>query len=74
MPATPRKLDLTKFLRSDSKFLPEEKEHSKNNSLCMIYRSDKHFADDCLSWKLQAQVTIVDEQLVSDEELEDSPN
>jgi len=52
--ATPRKPDLTKTLRSDGKLLPAVKKCSKNNSLCMIYSSDKHFADDCLSWKLQA--------------------
>jgi len=74
MLATPRKLDLTKILGSDSKFLPEEKERGKNNSLYMIYSSDKHFTDDCPSQKLQVRVTIVDKQLVSDEELEDSPN
>jgi len=54
MPATPRKPELTKFLRSDSKFLPEEKEWHKKNSLCMICTSDQHFTDDCLSHKQQA--------------------
>ena len=73
-PATPRKPDLTKILGSDSKLLPAEKEHCKNNSLCMICSSDKHFADDCLSRKPQARAMIVDEQLVSDEEPEDPPN
>jgi len=74
MPATPRKRVLTKILGSDSKLLPAEKERRKNNSLCMICGSDKHFADDCPSWKPQARAMIMDEQLVSDEEPEDSPN
>ena len=54
MPATPRKPLLTKILGSDGKLLPAEKKCSKNNSLYMICSSDKHFADDCPSWKLQA--------------------
>jgi len=74
MPATPRKPDPTKILGSNSNLLPVEKECCKNNSLCMIRSSDKHFADDCPSQMPQAQVTIMDEQLVSNEELEDSPN
>jgi len=73
-PATPRKPDLTKILGSDGKLLPAEKERCKNNSLCMICGSDKHFADDCPSRKPQARATIMDEQPVSDEEPEDPPN
>ena len=53
MPATPRKPDLTKTLGSDGKLLPVVKKCGKNNSLCMIYGSDKHFADDCPSRKPQ---------------------
>jgi len=72
--ATPTKPHLTKILGSDGKLLPAENKRGKNNSPYMICGSDKHFADDCPSRKPQARVTIVDEQLVSDEEPEDSPN
>jgi len=73
-PATPRKPDLTKTLGSDGQLLPAVKKCGKDNSLCMICGSDKHFAEDCPSRKPQSRATIVDGQLVSDEEPEDSPN
>ena len=57
------KLDLSKILGPDSKLLPEEKEHCKQNNLCMVCGKKGHFSDKCLHHKDNSEgcTTILEE-------------
>ena len=76
--------DLLKILGSDSKLLPEEKDHCKRLRLCLICGSKEHMAEKCPSHKEIAQGHTThleavsknseDEGSASEAESADSPN